>query len=208
MDLLLGVLSTVVIIIIIVGPRGFKKLRNRILLKRIQVLYNELIDSELSSYEINFCPRCSENEMSLLKVSPSGKSIEYRCNFCKRRIIGRLLPGIDGSHAAALIAEIKSLLERLDRSVDKNLDNYDINVSFEVDEPNVETKQRKYSRRPIPESVRNAVWRRDGGKCVQCGSQEKLEFDHVIPISLGGSNTTRNIQLLCESCNRKKSAKI
>lgn len=64
------------------------------------------------------------------------------------------------------------------------------------------------SREPIPESVRFTVWRRDEGKCVRCGSQNNLEFDHIIPVSQGGSNTERNIQLLCEKCNREKSNKI
>ena len=63
-------------------------------------------------------------------------------------------------------------------------------------------------REKIPEDVRIAVWRRDGGKCARCGSREKLEYDHIIPISKGGSNTERNIELLCEKCNREKSAKI
>ena len=60
----------------------------------------------------------------------------------------------------------------------------------------------------IPEAVRHEVWRRDQGKCVECGSQDNLEFDHLIPFSRGGANTVRNLQLLCEKCNRKKSAKI
>ena len=60
----------------------------------------------------------------------------------------------------------------------------------------------------IPSLVRREVWRRDGGKCVRCGSQENLEYDHIIPISKGGSNTARNIELLCESCNRSKGASI
>ena len=63
-------------------------------------------------------------------------------------------------------------------------------------------------REPIPQHVQDAVWRRDGGKCVKCGSQENLEFDHIIPLSKGGSNTVRNIQLLCQKCNREKSNKI
>jgi hypothetical protein len=68
--------------------------------------------------------------------------------------------------------------------------------------------QSRNSREPIPEKVREFVWRRDQGRCVQCGSNEKLEYDHIIPISEGGANTERNIQLLCELCNRQKGAKI
>ena len=34
-------------------------------------------------------------------------------------------------------------------------------------------------REPISEEVRAEVWRRDGGKCVICGSNENLEFDHL-----------------------------
>jgi 5-methylcytosine-specific restriction endonuclease McrA len=59
-------------------------------------------------------------------------------------------------------------------------------------------------REPISDEVKIYVWLRDGGKCVKCGSQMNLEYDHIIPISKGGSNTARNIQLLCEECNRKK----
>ncbi len=60
----------------------------------------------------------------------------------------------------------------------------------------------------IPPAVKLAVWRRDQGKCVTFGSKERLEYDHVIPVTKGGSNTERNVQLLCEKCNRAKSASI
>ena len=52
------------------------------------------------------------------------------------------------------------------------------------------------------------AWNRGGGKCAQCSSNIRLEFDHIIPFSKGGSNTYRNIQLLCEECNRKKTNQI
>jgi hypothetical protein len=64
------------------------------------------------------------------------------------------------------------------------------------------------AREPIPDDVRVFVWNRDGGRCVRCQSRERLEFDHVIPIALGGANTARNLQLLCETCNREKGASI
>jgi len=62
--------------------------------------------------------------------------------------------------------------------------------------------------RGIPTNVKRAVWIRDKGRCVMCSSKENLEFDHIIPHSCGGSNTERNIQLLCIVCNRKKSDNI
>jgi hypothetical protein len=63
-------------------------------------------------------------------------------------------------------------------------------------------------REPIAERVRHEVWRRDGGRCVDCGSGFRLEFDHIIPVSRGGSNTARNIELRCEPCNRRKGARV
>ena len=63
-------------------------------------------------------------------------------------------------------------------------------------------------REAIPQRVRHEVWRRDRGSCVECGSRARLEFDHIIPVSRGGSNTTRNIELRCEPCNRRKGARV
>ena len=63
-------------------------------------------------------------------------------------------------------------------------------------------------RPPIPKEVVDAVWKRDGGKCVYCGSTENLQLDHIIPFSKGGATTVENLQLLCQKCNLQKSNKI
>ena len=63
-------------------------------------------------------------------------------------------------------------------------------------------------REGIPEDVRREVFRRDGGRCVTCGSAELLQFDHVIPVALGGASTPANLQVLCAPCNRDKGASL
>lgn len=63
-------------------------------------------------------------------------------------------------------------------------------------------------REAIPEEVRRFVFRRDEGRCRRCGSRELLQYDHIIPFSLGGSSEPDNLQLLCAPCNRAKSGNI
>lgn len=43
-----------------------------------------------------------------------------------------------------------------------------------------------------------------GHRCATCGAQRKLEIDHIIPVSRGGTSTAENIQPLCRSCNASK----
>lgn len=63
-------------------------------------------------------------------------------------------------------------------------------------------------RRHIPRELRLAVWQRDGGRCTTCGSDFDLQYDHVIPVALGGGTSEANLQLLCGACNQRKGASI
>ncbi len=63
-------------------------------------------------------------------------------------------------------------------------------------------------RERIPEDVRVFVWTRDEGRCVRCGAEDDLQFDHVIPVARGGGNAPENIQVLCGTCNRAKADRI
>lgn len=63
-------------------------------------------------------------------------------------------------------------------------------------------------RERIPNEVRAFVWERDEGRCVRCGAEGDLQFDHVIPVAKGGGVAVDNIQILCGDCNRAKSDSI
>lgn len=63
--------------------------------------------------------------------------------------------------------------------------------------------------RLIPMNVKREVWERDEGQCQECGAEDNLHFDHIIPYSKGGTSlTAENIQLLCARHNLQKSDSI
>ncbi|MDZ4034401.1 HNH endonuclease [Kluyvera ascorbata] len=65
-------------------------------------------------------------------------------------------------------------------------------------------------RKDIPAWVKSAVFHRDKGRCILCkkdvsgilNSNNKENFDHIVPLSLFGLNDISNIQLLCVECNQ------
>jgi hypothetical protein len=81
-----------------------------------------------------------------------------------------------------------------------------------VDDPEAhlrDTPQDLEHSRVIPSEVKIAVWKRDRGQCVRCGSKDNLHFDHVLPFSKGGSSLlAENVQLLCARHNLTKSDRI
>lgn len=60
---------------------------------------------------------------------------------------------------------------------------------------------------PLHADLRDFVIKRDGGKCVRCGSTDFLIADHVVSRRNGGSHHPENLQCLCFSCNARKSTK-
>jgi 5-methylcytosine-specific restriction endonuclease McrA len=63
-------------------------------------------------------------------------------------------------------------------------------------------------RGPLPRALKMAVFERDNGRCTQCGSTFDLQYDHVIPVAMGGATTMENLQLLCSPCNQSKGARL
>lgn len=54
--------------------------------------------------------------------------------------------------------------------------------------------------------LRAYVFERDNYICGYCGATGKLECDHKIPVSRGGSDDLSNLVTACFSCNRSKRA--
>ncbi len=70
-----------------------------------------------------------------------------------------------------------------------------------------ETKEGRRIERKIPREVMLKVVRRDGQICQICHRNvpdNEIEFDHIIPHSLGGPTHAENLRLLCRKCNRRK----
>jgi hypothetical protein len=51
--------------------------------------------------------------------------------------------------------------------------------------------------------VKMQVWTRDGGRCVQCGRQERVWVCYIVPVWEGGSPAEQNMRLMCEHCSRR-----
>lgn len=82
--------------------------------------------------------------------------------------------------------------------------------------------EKHLSLRAFSESVKRAVYEKQGGVCansdghikgVKCPHEneklelEQMEADHILAWSKGGKTEKENCQMLCRECNRKKSAK-
>jgi hypothetical protein len=56
----------------------------------------------------------------------------------------------------------------------------------------------------LSESTRLAVWSRDQGRCVDCGSSEGLRFDEIIQGSETSIDSARNVELRCDGCRERR----
>ncbi len=63
-------------------------------------------------------------------------------------------------------------------------------------------------KRYIPKSVKLTALKRSNGKCQNCGSREKLQFDHIRPYAKGGQSKLENMRILCRNCNLREGIKV
>lgn len=67
-------------------------------------------------------------------------------------------------------------------------------------------------RRAVSEFQTQELFREQGDSCASCGCDvfmgklSNADVDHIIPLRLGGSCCTSNLQILCVTCHRRKTA--
>jgi len=72
------------------------------------------------------------------------------------------------------------------------------------------------SPRSIPAAVQRAAWGRDEGRCTFVGPNghrctaggAAVEFDHLVPVALGGRATLDNVRLLCRAHNQYEAERL
>lgn len=56
--------------------------------------------------------------------------------------------------------------------------------------------------------IKIEAWQRCGGYCEDCLARivGRAEYDHRLPLALGGASDINNIQVLCAKCHRLKTS--
>ena len=83
--------------------------------------------------------------------------------------------------------------------------------NYQDEKEGLEVVKRPRRSRGLPKSIRFEVFRRDNFTCTYCGRKApevKLQIDHYVPWSKGGSNDPANLRTACRECNIGKSDRV
>ncbi len=93
-------------------------------------------------------------------------------------------------------SDVVAMVRHRERTAQKRLERAHLELELE---------QHPLPRRAaLTRDMKRAVFERDGGACAECGSNFDLQYDHILPVALGGATTVENLQLLCSQCNQVK----
>ena len=116
--------------------------------------------------------------------------------------------------AVVLSEETMELVERIKALLGKNIEMDEL-VQFMAKEAIKSVEKTKFKQakprhslspakvgRAIPAALKREIYARDK-KCSNCGSIHNLNYDHILPYSMGGPTTRENLRLLCFQCNQR-----
>ena len=203
-------------------------------LAQIESLASQISLHVRANFLVQPCTRCHENLMSLVQVSPNAKSVKCKCDNCdksywaaaanrdalalkdlafdleelKERYIHLAEIGPPGRAEGTVHCHEHrrpgGVLVKRVQAQRAGAAGSTLHVEIAFTTPEVLLPFGQTPRELIPLSIQAKVLRRDGGKCVVCESKHNLQFDHIIPVSKGGSTSAKNIQLLCQTCHLEK----
>lgn len=62
-------------------------------------------------------------------------------------------------------------------------------------------REKSRAKAKLWELIKRLVRKRDGGRCVACGSRQDVDVHHIRFRSTGGKDSTENCALLCRVCH-------
>ncbi len=96
----------------------------------------------------------------------------------------------------------------LEIQIEKLMSDDDVTKKSGIYEYLIDENEKHLSIRAFSDSMKRTVYERQKGICKKCQKHfdiSEMDADHIIPWSKGGHTTLDNCQMLCRSCNRRKS---
>ena len=111
-------------------------------------------------------------------------------------------------NSIVLILNKESINHSIISDLIKFVDGFELKITWFILWTDTKKSSQKNKRRAISGKTRQNVLMRDNYTCQICGATvkdgAKLEIDHLVPVSKGGTNDENNLQVLCQQCNREK----
>lgn len=155
----------------------------------------------MAEYELKTCTICGESKAltAFYKRKDSPDGYRKNCKECKAKVDRKWCvenPEKVNAHKGAWV----------ERNLDKRREQASAWQSRNLDKARIYVNNRRALIEGI--SLPGDTWERMiahyGEECAQCGVNENLTLDHVIPLSKGGSHTISNLQILCAKHNSAK----
>lgn len=170
------------------------------------------------------CSKCKQIQQlsNFAKQSKSKDGLQSQCKDCKRA--GNRLTMQKWRQANPELHRLRNKASRLsdpDKARRQRADRYQKNKEAEnnaarnyyKNNPERIKEAASIRKRRVQEAgvfwVTNKELKRlYSSSCHVCGSNRKIELDHIVPIAKGGRHSIGNLAPLCRACNRSKSDKL